>query len=265
MDNWKEQTDLLTDSLWVISERDRDYGHTNTYHGNFIPQVPRQFIKRFTNPGEVVLDPFVGSGTTLIECRELERVGLGVDLQAEVVDMAKKNIFGDKEDLFRVTEPQPTLQVWQADSTSNQARKYVQDYLQSNESKVKLLMLHPPYWDIIKFSENEKDLSNADSVQSFNNLLGKVLDNFLDLLDYQGHVALVIGDKYQHSQWIPLGFYAMQELLKRESLILKSTVVKNMAGNRAKLNQENLWRYRALKGGFYVFKHEYIFLFKKVK
>jgi hypothetical protein len=38
-----------------------------------------------------------------------------------------------------------------------------------------------------------------------------------------------------------------------------------MAGNRAKLNQEALWRYRALAGGYYIFKHEYIFLFKKIK
>jgi len=33
--------------------------------------------------------------------------------------------------------------------------------------------------------------------------------------------------------------------------------------NRAKRNQENLWRYRALVGGFYVFRHEYILLFQK--
>jgi len=56
----------------------------------------------------------------------------------------------------------------------------------------------------------------------------------------------------------------MQETLKRgQGLKLKSILVKNMVNNRSKLNQEHLWRYRALVGGFYIFKHEYILVFKK--
>ena len=54
----------------------------------------------------------------------------------------------------------------------------------------------------------------------------------------------------------------MQEAMKR-NFSLKSVVVKDMQGNRAKQNQEQLWRYRALTGGFYIFKHEYIFIFRK--
>jgi hypothetical protein len=46
---------------------------------------------------------------------------------------------------------------------------------------------------------------------------------------------------------------------------LKSIVVKNFEETRGKRNQKELWRYRALAGGFYVFKHEYIFIFQKVK
>ena len=44
---------------------------------------------------------------------------------------------------------------------------------------------------------------------------------------------------------------------------LKGIVVKDMVGNRAKIGQEALWRYRALKYGNYLFKHEYIFVFRK--
>ena len=80
------------------------------------------------------------------------------------------------------------------------------------------------------------------------------------------HLAIVIGDKYSNSEWVPLGFYLMQETMQRSSdLRLKGILVKNMANNRAKLQQENLWRYRALVGGFYIFKHEYILLFHKVR
>jgi hypothetical protein len=45
--------------------------------------------------------------------------------------------------------------------------------------------------------------------------------------------------------------------------MLKSIVVKNFEETRGKKNQRELWRYRALANGFYVFKHEYIMIFKK--
>ena len=46
---------------------------------------------------------------------------------------------------------------------------------------------------------------------------------------------------------------------------MKAVIVKNMEGNeRAKGKTANLWRYRALNGGFYIFKHEYIYVFQKV-
>jgi len=92
-----------------------------------------------------------------------------------------------------------------------------------------------------------------------------VIKNFTDLLEQDRYLAIVIGDKYAKGEWFPLGFQLMQETLKRsKDLKLKSILVKNMTNNRAKINQQNLWRYRALVGGFYIFKHEYILVFKKL-
>lgn len=55
----------ITDSLWIIGERDRSGSHKGDYHGNFIPQIPNQLMRRFTKKGDVVLDTFLGSGATL--------------------------------------------------------------------------------------------------------------------------------------------------------------------------------------------------------
>ena len=68
---WKELDDIETDSLWLFDKRDNSGKHNGFYHGNFIPQVPRQLIKRYTKKGEFVLDPFLGSGTTAFECETL--------------------------------------------------------------------------------------------------------------------------------------------------------------------------------------------------
>ncbi len=46
-------------------------------------------------------------------------------------------------------------------------------------------------------------------------------------------------DKYTNSEWVPLGFMTMQEVLNRDGLILKSILVKNMVNNRAKRVSEN--------------------------
>jgi hypothetical protein len=124
------------------------------------------------------------------------------------------------------------------------------------------MIMHPPYHDIIKFSSNKDDLSNAPTTESFINMFGKVLDNTLPFLEKGRYLGIVIGDKYHRGTWIPLGFYVMNEVLKR-NFLLKSIIVKNFEETRGKRNQKELWRYRALVGGFYIFKHEYILLFKK--
>jgi hypothetical protein len=74
--------------------------------------------------------------------------------------------------------------------------------------------------------------------------------------------VIVIGDKYVKGEWVPLGFQTMNMVMQR-GFALKSIIVKNFEDTSAKRSQKELWRYRAFVGGFYIFKHEYIFLFKK--
>ncbi|MDP2729760.1 MAG: DNA methyltransferase [Dehalococcoidales bacterium] len=74
---WKEYDEIITDSLWRLDKRDASGAHLGWYWGNFIPQIPHQMMLRYTKKGDWVLDTFVGSGTTLIECRRLGRNGIG--------------------------------------------------------------------------------------------------------------------------------------------------------------------------------------------
>jgi len=255
LNQWKKYDNILTDSLWILDKRDSSGAHNAGYWGNFIPQIPNQFLQRYTKKNEWVLDPFLGSGTTLIECKRLGRNGVGVELLPEVVELAEHNI-SLETNIYNVK-----TEILNADSTK---LNFKDELKKLNISSVQFLIMHPPYWDIIKFSENPNDLSNANTIDSFLDLLGKVVDNTYDILDNERYMALVIGDKYSKGEWIPLGFYCMQEVLKR-GYLLKSIIVKNFEETKGKMNQKELWRYRALAGGFYVFKHEYIFLFQKLK
>jgi len=253
LNRWKEYEDITTDSLWVIEKRDSSGAHTAGYWGNFIPQIPNQMIKRYTKQGEWVLDTFAGCGTTLIESQRLGRNGIGIELQPNVASRARELIGAERNKFGVVSE------VVNGDSSIVDYRSILQ---QHGQKSVQLLVMHPPYFDIIKFSDDPRDLSNAPSVESFLEMMNRIVDRASSLLDKGRYFVLVIGDKYAKGEWIPLGFLTMNEIMKR-GFALKSIIVKNFEDTTAKRNQKELWRYRALVGGFYIFKHEYVFLFRK--
>lgn len=64
---------------WTARQRQASSLHEVSYRACFKPQLPRFFIERLTSPGEIVYDPFMGRGTTLIEAALLGRVPFGND------------------------------------------------------------------------------------------------------------------------------------------------------------------------------------------
>ncbi len=156
LENWKE-SDVWTDSLWIIHERDKSGKHSNFYHGNFVPQIPRQFILRYSKENDLVFDPFLGSGTTAYECETLKRNFVGVELQSKLVEKVQSNL--DKTDKI--------AKVFCGDSTNRETFEEIHQFLKANKSsRVQLAILHPPYADIVKFSDLEEDLSNRKSLKS---------------------------------------------------------------------------------------------------
>jgi hypothetical protein len=253
LNRWKEYEDIYTDSLWLVQRRDGSGAHSAGYWGNFIPQIPHQMMRRYTRPGEWVLDPFAGSGTTLIEARRLGRNSIGVELQESVAAHSRALVEDEPNRAGVVSD------LVAADSLMVDFRALLERH---GQRSAQLAILHPPYYDIIRFSDDPRDLSNAGSVDAFVELIGRVVERVAEVLDTGRYLALVIGDKYAKCEWIPLGFQTMNEVLAH-GFSLKSIIVKNFEGTAGKRSQKELWKYRALAGGFYVFKHEYIFVFRK--
>lgn len=253
LNRWKEYGDIYTDSLWIVKRRDNSGVHNAGYWGNFIPQIPNQMMRRYTKKGDWVLDTFAGLGTTLIEGQRLGRNTIGIELQPDVGERARRLVASEPNLHSIVTE----LVI--GDSTTV---GYGDILRRHGQRSVQLVVMHPPYFDIIKFSDDPRDLSNAASVDAFLLQMGRAVDNAAQWLDHGRFLVLVIGDKYEKGQWLPLGFLTMNEIMKR-GFLLKSIIVKNFEETTGKRNQAELWRYRALVGGFYIFKHEYIFVFIK--
>lgn len=254
--SWKDYDYVKTDTLWEFPNRLREGGHSNEYHGNFIPQIVQQFYHRYTKENDVVLDLFFGSGTSGIEAINMNRRCIGVELKEEQAELVSEK-FTPKQ---LVTD----VNIICADSASEIAKEKVKARLEiMREKSAQLLILHPPYDDIIKFSDKEEDLSNCATTEAFYDGFEKVAKNGYDLLEDKRFAALVIGDKYANGEIISLGFEC-QERMKKLGFVHKATIVKDMQGNeKAKGKDANLWRYRALAGGFNTFKHEYIMIFQK--
>lgn len=251
LEDWKK-TEVWTDSLWIIPERDKSGKHDGFYHGNFVPQIPRQLILRYTKKDDIVFDPFVGSGTTAYEAERLERHFVGIDIQPELIRHIKSKV--DNKNYF--------AELVAGDSMDKSTFSDIVEILNKRKRKnVQLAILHPPYADIIKFSNHERDLSNARSLEDFLSNFSLVVSNTIDLLEKNRYMAIVIGDKYTQGKWIPLGFYCLNEA-QELGLTLKSIIIKNMEGNRAKQDKTAIWKYRALSSDYYIFKHEYILIFK---
>ena len=253
LNRWKEYDDIHTDSLWFVEHRDATGAHSARYWGNFIPQIPNQMMRRYTKRGEWVLDPFAGSGTTLIEGQRLGRNAVGIELQQNVSRLARRTV---------ASEPNPDGVVARIVS-GDSATINMQTVLRAAGCEsVQLAILHPPYFDIIKFSEDERDLSNSPTVEAFLAQFGRVVENVASVLDDERFLIVVIGDKYANGEWVPLGFKTL-EAVQQRGFSLKSIVVKNFDDTTGKRAQKELWKYRALAGGFFIFKHEYILVFRK--
>ena len=78
--------------------------------------------------------------------------------------------------------------------------------------------LHPPYHNIIRFSEDPQDLSNRSTVDDFLNDLKRIGEKSFKVLDKGRFLVLVIGDKYESRNLIPLGFLSMNAMMQENNL-----------------------------------------------
>jgi DNA modification methylase len=257
LSRWKEYPEILTDSLWLMPARARGEGHQLEYHGNYIPQIATQTFLRYSKAGDIVLDLFLGCGTSAIEAVRLKRRCIGVELKGDLVEYVADRLSE------AVCANQVRLLV--GDSARESTRDAVRAEMRTawGRGRADLLILHPPYADIIRFSDDPADLSNRGSTEEFLASFTEVARHGYELLEPGRFAVVIIGDKYANSELVPLGFACLQAM-NSVGFRTKSIVVKNIEGNEVgKGRSNNLWRYRALRGGFYIFKHEYVLFFQK--
>lgn len=146
--------DLLADNLDFHEENNRDTPHTiHAFPAKFPPQLPRKLILGLTHPGERVLDPMAGSGTTLLEALLVNRNAVGFDIDPIALLLSKVKtapiaslrlaIVGQqiiKQARITIATRAATLQESLATQWNYKTREFV-DYWFAHETQLELLAL----------------------------------------------------------------------------------------------------------------------------
>lgn len=86
--NWVSRKMAYPDNVLHLATENRNKGHSAV----FPESLPEWFIKLFSTTGDTVLDPFMGSGTTLKVCQRLSRHSIGIDIREEYCSLAAKRL-----------------------------------------------------------------------------------------------------------------------------------------------------------------------------
>lgn len=233
-----------TTTVWSFPERGDWATHKPTYRGNWAPQIPRNLILKYTREGGLVLDPMAGAGTTLIESRLLNRNAIGIDINPQAVNLTKEAI---KFEVKNKTKQE---------CYAGDARKLEK----ISDDSIDLIAAHPPYLNIIKYSEHEilGDLSNISNLGRFLAEFVPVVKEFYRVLKPGCYCAILIGDTRRRRHYVPLAFNIMNLFLEN-GFVLKEDIIKIQ--HNCKTTPK--WSAAVNKYDFYLIMHEHLFVFRK--
>lgn len=233
--------ELENTSIWSFKERGNWATHRGDYRGNCPPQVPRNLILKYTREEDIVLDPFCGSGTSMIECKLLNRKGIGIDVNVESLKLAKSRLDFEHNNIY---EPK----LIRADATN------LQKIIPSE--KIDFIFAHPPYADIIKYSKDIKEDISRLNLKEYLNQMSLFSKECFRVLKKDKICSSLIGDIRKNKNVIPLGFYIMNMFIQT-GFTLKEIIIKEQ--HNCKMT--DYWKNKNMD--FYLLEHEYVFIFKK--
>ena len=243
-----------TTTLWSFPKRGRWATHKSGYRGNWAPQIARNIILRYSQPGDTVLDQMAGGGTTLVECKLTGRNAIGVDINRDAVMLSldRLNFSGT------VLEPLPEVDI----------RLYHGDARNLNlvlDDTVDLIATHPPYANIIRYTAangpSNGDLSQVRSIEAFVEQMRLVALECYRVLRPDHYCAILVGDTRRSKHYTTIAFRVMQAFLEA-GFILKEDIIKAQWNTQTEGLWANLSRDNPDVSGLLIM-HEHLFVFRK--
>ncbi len=247
-------------SLSVWDDIRRESGEINVDHPAVFPGgLVRRLLEIYTRPDDCVMDPFMGSGTVLLEAYRSGRRGLGLEISPKYVEMVYRRL----EQLQEAAQESYSdyIDIYRADARS------LSDIVPPES--VDFCLTSPPYWDVLnqKRSADKKDIANYGGeksdlgeivdYQAFLEELGVVFTQLNRVLKHSKYCAVVVMDLRKGSSFYPLHmdlvFYLRRAGFKLEDIIIWDR--KSEYNNLRPLGYPYVFRVNKV--------HEYIMLFSK--
>jgi DNA modification methylase len=220
-------------AIWEFFYEKRDIRDKNIHPAVFPIGLPKKCIQLFTHQGELVLDPFVGIGTTLVAASDLNRNAVGFDLKKEYIEFANKRVSQTKLDFWDLTPQLLTVQVAICDEAHN-----ISEYLEPET--VALAVTSPPYANMLnrprlnksirgnlrqnehflkiqQYSTDPRDLGTMEP-KKYAQTLGEIYKGILPLLKPKAHSVINVTDIWWKDNNCgkrkPVHLYVIEEMEK---------------------------------------------------
>lgn len=201
--------------VWQFNYEKRDIRDKQVHPATFPISLARRVIEQFTHEGELVLDPFVGSGTALLAAQDAHRNAVGFDLSAEYIKLTERRLKNDALE--------PMLNGSSQLAICDDARK-IDSYLEPET--VKLIFTSPPYANLLnrprlnksrrthdrkngqylrveQYSQDARDLGLL-AIEPYCEEMAAIYVKLLPLLQPGGHCVIDIPDMWWEDQRITL-------------------------------------------------------------
>lgn len=241
---------LETTTVWSFKQRGDWATHDGRYRGNWSPYIPRNIILRYSRPGDLVLDYFVGGGTTAIEAKLLGRRCIARDINPHAVALTLQNLdFSPPPSILDGKIYEPIVEIGDA-----------RDLSSIPDESVDLICAHPPYAGIIKYSSGVPGDLSALPLPQFLNEMRRVAEESLRVLKKGGKCVILVGDARKSKHVVPIGFMVIRTFLDA-GFTLKELIIKRQHNCR----MTGFWYERSIQHNFLLLAHEYLPVFEKPK
>lgn len=207
--------------VWQFFYEGRDIRDKSVHPATFPISLAKQVIKLLSHQGELVVDPFIGSGTTMVAAQDLDRNCVGFDLQERYAELANSRV--NTKNMFNKTR-----QIAVCEDARNIGN------LLERES-VKLILTSPPYANLLnrkrknksrrhrnngqlgkveQYSQDPRDLGTLD-IESYSKQMGDIFQSLLPLLKPKGHCVINVPDMWWENRRITIHVALIEELRKR--------------------------------------------------
>lgn len=261
-------------TVWSFPVRGSWATHNNKYRGNFAPQLARNVLEMYSSPGDVILDPMAGGGTTLIEAKLLGRGFIGCDINPGAVKICEQATEFKIENQKVKIKESPAATAKKTDSSrlfgmtkdgeggvcpSKIVCADARDLGFIGDGSIDMVLTHPPYLNIIRYGEGiAGDLSAISSVKKFCEEMALAAAELYRVLKPGRHCAILMGDTRRGRHFVPLA-YRVMDVFMGAGFILKEDIIKVQHNCSA----TSRWVGKAKKAGFYLIMHEHLFIFRK--